>query len=70
MERVSVDEMIQFFQEKKTYEDISNGLQQRYPGVCGFSVISIKRYCKINGISPRMSLTYLDKIVADVVEEV
>lgn len=70
MENIIIDEVVEFFHEGKTYEEISVILKSRYPGVRGFSVTTIKRFCKDNGLSPRMSQAHLNEIVADAVEEV
>lgn len=70
MERVTPEEIMQFFVEKKTYQDISVILQNRFPEERGFSVTSIKRFCKSNGLSPRMSNAFVNDIVSKAVEEV
>jgi len=63
-------ELENFFKERKTYEDIRIILQGRYPGERGFSTKSIKRFCKKNGLSPRISQTFVDNIVSNGVEQV
>ncbi|XP_057314337.1 uncharacterized protein LOC130655589 [Hydractinia symbiolongicarpus] len=70
MNKIFTEEILSFFSQKKTYEEISNILQSRYPGERGYSVKSIKRYCKENGLSPRVSQAHLEQIVATAVQEV
>ena len=70
MERLDANEIVQFFKQKKTYEEISILLQNRFPGQKGFSVTSIKRFCKNHGISPRVSSNYVEEVVGAAVEEV
>ena len=59
-----------FFVEGKTYEPVKNILQDSYPGERGFSVNSIKRYCRKHNLSPRIEEKYIDEIVAEAVDEV
>jgi len=70
MEGIDPEDIIQFFRENKTYSDISIILQGRYPEVRGFSVKSIKRFCKDHGISPRISRGEVDVMVREAVSEV
>ena len=43
---MQVEEMRDFFSQKKMYEEISAILQARHFGVRGYSVKSIIRFCK------------------------
>jgi len=70
MDQVTPDEIKDFFLQNKTYDDVSLILQLRFPGQRGFSVKSIKRYCKTNGISPRTSQAHVEQLVTEAVEEV
>ena len=70
MENVERSLIERFFEEGKTYEQIKNILQDFYPGERGFSVISIKRYCRKHNLSPRTDEKYIDEIVAEAVDEV
>ena len=70
MDQISAEFIIELFKKNKTYEDISDILRQRFPGSKGFSVTSIKRFCKKNRISPRVSKEYLGEIVSKAVDEV
>ena len=45
MLKIEVEEMRDFFSQKKTYEEIITILQARYPVVREYSVKSIKRFC-------------------------
>ena len=70
MDRVNVEEIVQFFGEQKTYKHISIILQDRYNGERRFSEKPIKRFCKKHGLSPRISQDYVDEVVSNAVEEV
>ena len=70
MDGVTKEDMIGFFQQKKTYEEISRILQNRYPGKRGFSTKSIQRFCKENNVSPRTSNNELQVMVSAAVSEV
>ena len=70
MENIGEDYLISLFQEGKTYEDISIILQNNNPGARGFSVRSIKRYCRRCGISPRVSQPAVEDLVRNAVREV
>ena len=59
-----------FFEEGQTYEQIKNILQDFYPRERGFSVNSIKRYCRKHNLSPKIDEKYIDEIVAEAVDEV
>ena len=69
MDRIGPEEIMEFFSQKKTYTDISNVLQSRFPGERGFSVKSLKRFCKEH-ISPRVSTECVEELVATAVGEV
>ena len=47
----------------KTYQDISNTLQDRHPGGRGFSVRSVKRFCLKYGFTTRIPETEIVKKV-------
>ena len=53
------------FQKENTICDLSDILQQQYPGQRGFSERSIKRFCKEKGIRQRgmISKEQLDNVV-------
>ena len=70
MDRVAPEVILSFFQEGRTYADISKILQNMYPGERGFSVRVVKRYCKQHGLSPRVTQPYLEQAIAGAVEEV
>ena len=70
MDQISVEFIIDLLKKNKTYEDISDILRQRFPGSKGFCITSIKRFCKRNRISLRVSKEYLREIVSKAVEEV
>lgn len=70
MNKIFTEEILSFFSQKKTDEEISNILQSRYPGERGYFVKSIKRYCKEKGLSPRVSQVHLEQFVATAVQEV
>ncbi|XP_028413701.1 uncharacterized protein LOC114536555 [Dendronephthya gigantea] len=59
-------------QKEKTLEDLSDALIAAYPEQRGFSVRSIKRFCKENGIRKRgiISDEHLDDAVKNAVSEV
>ena len=56
--------------KNKTYEDISDILRRSFPGLKGFSVTSIKRFCMKNRISTRVLKEYLGEVVSKAVDEV
>ena len=70
MENIERNLTERFFEEAKTYEQIKNILQDSYPGKRGFSVNSIKRYCRRRNLSPRTDEKYIDEIVPEAVDEV
>ena len=65
MDQISAEFIIELFKE-----DISDILRKRFPSSKGFSVTSIKRFCKKNCISSRVSKEYLGEIVSKAVDEV
>ena len=70
MNRIDPQEIVELFKERKTYEEISVLLQERNPGIRVFSVRSVKRFCRENGLSPRLQQVHLDEMVSGAVEEV
>ena len=70
MDKISAEFIIGLFKKSKTYEDISDILRQRFPGLKGFSIASIEPFCKKNCISPRLSKEYLGEVVSKAVDEV
>ena len=72
MYKMQVEEMRDFSSQKKMYEEISTILQARHPGVKGYSVKSIKRFCKKkqNGIFLRISQEHVRAMISEVVAEV
>lgn len=60
------------YRENKTYIQISELLQKRFPNERGFSERSVRRYCKETGISKRSGVdeAELYDIVADTVAKV
>ena len=65
MERVETDFVVSLFEQSKTYQEISIILQNMNPGQRGFSVTSVKRYCKHHGLSPRINQGTVDQMVSD-----
>ena len=70
MDRISAEFIIELFKKNKSYEDISDILRQRFPSLEGFSVASIKRFCKKNRTSSLVPKEYLGEIVSKAVDEV
>ena len=70
MDQISAEFIIELFKKNKSYEDISDILRKRFPSSKGFFVTSIKRFCKKNRISSRVSKEYLGEIVSKAVDEV
>ena len=73
----SLDGLEEFVREKVekerwTHSKISEHLQQAYPGVKGFSVRSLQRFCSDKGIrkTARLSEQELDEAVAGAVSQV
>ena len=50
--------------EQKKYEDVKAILQDMLPGERGFSTISIKRFCRKYGISPRIQQNRVQEMVS------
>ena len=55
MDQTSAEFITVLFKKNKICEDTSNILRQKFPVSEGFSVTSIKRFCKKNCISSRVS---------------
>lgn len=70
MQNIDEEELLEFFKQRLTYRQISDVLKQRYPGVRGFSVASIKLHCKKKGLSSRLSGEFVASSVDDAVREV
>ena len=70
MDTVELQFLEELFSKNYTYERISEELKNRYPGVRGFSVTSIKLYCKKNGISRRVNQQFINQVVTEAVQEV
>jgi len=70
MDKIDYNYFCQLLQENLTYDQISNILKQNYPDLRGFSVPSIKLFCKKNGLSSRLSQHKVDEMVRVAVEEV
>ena len=62
MDKTQVEKARDFFSQKITYEEISAILQAIYPSVKGYSVKSIKQFCKQNGISPRIFQDHMQAV--------
>ena len=64
MESMSVD-IVKGLATRKTYQEISDELQQLYPGIPrGLSVRSVRRFVKDNNLKQ-----YADSVLKDAVEE-
>jgi len=70
MDSIDIGDFCQLLESEKTYADVSNRLQATHPGVRGFSVESIKKFCKKNGLSIRVSQREINEMVYDAVESV
>ena len=70
MERIDIDYFKQLLEERKSYKEISEILKNDYPGVRGFSVPSIKLFCKNHGLTNRISQEELNGMVGEAVDEV
>ena len=46
MHKMQVEEMRDFFSQKYTFEEINATLKKRHPCIKGYSVKSIKAFCK------------------------
>jgi len=45
------------FTKRRSHEEISDLLKKRNPGIKGLSIMSIRKYCVINGIRTRKVLS-------------
>ena len=50
MNTVYIQYIVQLLGERKTYQDIRDILTEEYPGIFGFSVKSVEKFCKKNGL--------------------
>ena len=69
MDKVDFDFFCQLLKENLCYAEISEILKKNYPNVRGFSVPSIKNFCKKNGLSSRISQNDVNEMVRVAVEE-
>jgi len=70
MEQVPPALLERFFSNGKTFSKVQEELKKLFPGQRGFSIISIKRFCRKHGISPRLSRESLQTAVSEAVDEV
>ena len=70
MDSIDHDFLCYLLDEKYTHAQISEILKQQYPGQIGFSVSSIEKYCKQNGLSSRISQAEVNEMVRVAVDEV
>lgn len=70
MDNISVDEIQRLLDQGKSYQDISEILQNSNAGIRGFSITSVKRFCRKHGLSSRLSKQSLDIFVNNAVDEV
>jgi len=70
METIEKTFINSLLQENHTFKEISEILKQRYPGVRGFSLRSVQRYCHDNGLTRRISQNAVNEIVSDAVKKV
>ena len=58
--------------ERKSYKEVSEALQQRYPGLKGLSDRSVRRFCRQHGIhaTSRLSQTELARVISSAVCQV
>ena len=68
MDKIDFDFFCQLLKENLGYAEVSEILKKNYPNVRGFSVPSIKNFCKKNGLSSRISQNDFNEMAA--VEEV
>jgi len=59
-----------FFLTERLFSKVQEELKKLFPGQRGFSIISIKRFCRKHGISPRLSRESLQTAVSEAVDEV
>ena len=62
---MQVEEILDFFSQKETFEEISAILQTRHPGVRGYSVKLIKPFCKKKEISPGITQEHVRAIISE-----
>lgn len=70
MEGIDKHYFSSLLQSNYTYKEISELLQQQFPGQRGFSVRSIERYCSKNNLSSRIDGSNVENMVAEAVNEV
>ena len=72
MYKIDFNFFCQLLKENLCYAEISETLKKKknYPNVRGFSVPSIKNFCKKNGLSSRISQKDVNEMVRIAVEEV
>ena len=58
--------------DRYTHKEVSDCLHRKYPGVRGFSVRSIERFCRDREIhkTTKISVAALDRVVTNAVEKV
>ena len=63
---MQVEEIRDFFSQKNTFEEISAILQTRHPCIRGYSVKSIKPFCKKKkGISSWISQDHMQAMISE-----
>lgn len=70
MEKIDFDFFCRLLNENYTYAEISEILKENYPSERGFSVPSIKLFCKKQGLSSRLSKDNINDMVKVAVDEV
>ena len=70
MDTIDENFFLSLVEDGKTYDEISQILQENNPGVRGFSVRSVKRYCQRRGISTRIPQHSVEQMVRSAVREV
>lgn len=58
--------------ERWTHSKISGYLQQAHPGIQGFNIHSVQRFCSVNSIhkTSKLSDQQLDQVVSNQIEQV
>ena len=69
MDKMQVEEVLDFLSQKITYEEISAILLAIYPSVREYSVKSTKRFCKKNWISPKIFQGHVRTMISEAVAE-
>ena len=69
MHKMQVEEIRDFFSQKNTFEEISAILQTRHPCIKGYSVKSIKTFCKKKGISSGISQDHMQAMISEAVAD-